>query len=165
MLVALTSVLNERSFEDRANVVRAAMAATAQFLDKRLLFTVPFSGETVKVCSVNGQYVRTPTDAPEPGMGIIDFTMGGNWYAGDPPGIYRPICAEDEVVIHNLLSPVDTLATVVHELSERWAMKYFGVGYDVAHTFVASVIEKWLRVATSTWHPSVRDALARRVAA
>ena len=58
--------------------------------------------EKVKVFTINGQYARSPT-----GANVIEFTMGGNWYGGSRKDTYWPLCAEDEVVLHELMPPVD----------------------------------------------------------
>jgi hypothetical protein len=152
LLVAFTAALQRRQREDQAQIVRSAMAEGAQALDKRLIKIINFAGDLVKVFTANGQYVRTPRE--DGGLGVLDFTMGANWYAGDPPGMYYALCEENEVVLHNLLSPVDFLATLIHELTERWAMKTFGLDYDTAHELVANVAENWARAVMGrpTWN-------------
>jgi hypothetical protein len=145
----LARVLDEgQLLEQMAGFVRTAMSALAPNLDKTLVGTVDFLGEQVSVFTANGENVRTPRE--NGGLGIIAFTMGGNWYAGDPPGIYAPLCAENEVVLHNLLSPDDFLATLIHELVERYMMKTFRLTYDVAHSSFAEPIEQLARRAMKT---------------
>jgi hypothetical protein len=121
--------------------------AAVKGLNKRLLFVVTFMDEQVKVFSANGQHIRTPREAG--GEGCLAFTMGMNGYAAREP-MYTGAdrwCLEDEVVVHDLMSIVDTLATIVHELIERWAMKAFKMSYDKAHEQIANVAEKWARAA------------------
>jgi hypothetical protein len=115
-------------------------AAAGETLNKQYVGTVDFLGDTVKVFTVNGQFTRSPT-----GADIIEFTMGGNWYGGTKKGTYWPICAEDEIVLHELMPPVDMIATAVHELIERYVMKYLGLSYDDAHTEYAEPAERVIR--------------------
>jgi hypothetical protein len=130
--------------EADANTIRSAAAGTAQSLDKQPVGTLDFMGEQIQVSTVNGLFVRTPKEAG--GLGITDFTMGGNWYGGDPP-IYQELCEENEVCLHNLLPAEDFLATMLHELVERYMMKNFKVNYDNAHTCFATPIEMLARLA------------------
>jgi hypothetical protein len=109
-------------------------------LGKTLVGTVDFLDDTVKVFTINGQFTRSPT-----GANVIEFTMGANWYGGTKKGTYWPICEEDEVVLHELMPPVDMMATLVHELVERHMMKYGGYGYDEAHSLFAEPLEKAAR--------------------
>lgn len=122
-------------------------------LNKQLLFTATFFGEAVKVYSASGEYIRTPVESG--GAGTMQFTMGMNWYAaGDPMYPHaREWCAEDEVVVHELMTAKDTLGTIVHELFERWAMKYLGMSYDRAHELIANVAEECSRrvMAAPVW--------------
>ena len=111
-------------------------AEQSDALHKTLVGVVDFLDEKIKVFTVNGQFVRNPD-----GGGIVAFTMGANYYAGDPPGLYRSICGEDEIVLHDLLSPVDFMATLVHELAERYVMKNQGLDYDTAHSEYAEPLE------------------------
>jgi hypothetical protein len=97
-------------------------------------------GDTVKVFTINGQYTRSPT-----GKDVIEFTMGGNWYGGTKKGTYHPVCEEDEVVLHELMPPVDILATLVHECVERYMMKEHGLSYDYAHSDFAEPSERKAR--------------------
>ena len=115
-------------------------AVAVESLNKQYVGTVDFFGEPVKVFTVNGQFTRSPT-----GADIIEFTMGGNYYGGTKEGTYWPICAEDEIVLHELMPPVDLIATGVHELVERWVMKYLGLSYGDAHTEYAEPVERELR--------------------
>jgi hypothetical protein len=120
--------------------VSQVAASRSDSLHKELIGTVEFMGDTIKVFTVNGQYTRSPY-----GPDIIEFTMGGNWYGGSREGTYRPICAEDEVVLHELMPPVDILATLVHEVVERWGMKTKGLSYDDAHSDLAEPAERKAR--------------------
>jgi hypothetical protein len=115
-------------------------ASRSDSLHKELLGAVEFMGDRIKVFTVNGQYTRSPY-----GPDIIEFTMGGNWYGGSREGTYRLICAEDEVVLHELMPPVDILATLVHEVVERWGMKTKGLSYDDAHSDLAEPAERKAR--------------------
>jgi hypothetical protein len=118
--------------------------AAMKGLNKSLLTTIEFAGEPVKIFSVNGQHVRTPKE--EGGEGCIAFTMGMNgWAAREKMYVAERWCGEDEVCVHDLMSIVDTLGTIIHELTERWAMKTFGLKYDDAHEMVANVAENWAR--------------------
>jgi len=125
--------------DDKKDVVEKA-ADNSWSLNKTFVGEVDFIDETVKVFTINGQYARSPT-----GANVIEFTMGGNWYGGSRKDTYWPLCAEDEVVLHELMPPVDLLATLVHELVERWVMKNKGYDYDDAHSDFAEPIEKIAR--------------------
>ena len=60
--------------------------------------------------------------------------MGMNGYAAREPMYHAEgWCGEREVCLHNLLSPVAFLCTLVHECFERWAMKNLDMSYDEAH--------------------------------
>ena len=115
-------------------------AAAGESLNKQYVGTVDFFGEPVKVFTVNGQFTRSPT-----GADIIEFTMGGNYYGGTKQGTYHAICEEDEIVLHELMPPVDMIATAVHELVERYVMKNLGLSYDDAHTKYAEPTERVIR--------------------
>jgi hypothetical protein len=127
-------------------------AAAGESLNKQYVGTVDFLGDTVKVFTVNGQFTRSPT-----GADVIEFTMGGNWYGGTKKGTYWPICAEDEIVLHELMPPVDMIATAVHELIERYVIKYiYGItakstqeewskAYDEAHALYSEPAERVIR--------------------
>jgi hypothetical protein len=128
----------EKDISDES--IQEVSASRGKSLHKEQIGTVDFMGDTIKVSTVNGQYTRSPY-----GPDIIEFTMGGNWYGGSREGTYRPICAEDEVVLHELMPPVDILATLVHEVIERWGMKTKGLSYDDAHSELAEPAERKAR--------------------
>ena len=121
--------------------IQEKSAARGRSLHKEQIGSVHFMGDTVKVFTINGQYTRSPT-----GKDIIEFTMGGNWYGGTKPDTYHPVCEEDEVVLHELMPPVDLLATLVHECVERYMMKEHGLSYDDAHSDFAEPAERKARL-------------------
>lgn len=121
--------------------IQEVSASRGRELHKELIGIVHFMGDAVKVFTVNGQFTRSPY-----GPDIIEFTMGGNWYGGTKEGTYRPICEEDEVVLHELMPPVDILATLVHECVERYMMKEHGLSYDDAHSEFAEPAERKARL-------------------
>ncbi len=88
----------------------------------------------VKICTINGDYVRTEQKH-------IEFTMGGHHYVYE----YIP---EDEIWIDENLSgkPNDFEATILHENTERNLMKEAGLSYDDAHE-IANVVETRYRDA------------------
>jgi hypothetical protein len=140
-------------------------ASNGKSLNKTPIGTVDFMGDTVKVCTLNGQYTRSPN-----GMNVIEFTMGGNWYGGTRKGTYWPVCAEDEIVLHELMPPVDLLATLVHELIERYIIKIvlgstkdsteeeWSDNYDEAHSKYAEPCERIARVILESEEWSKRFA-------
>lgn len=127
--------------EQAAWLVRSVMAETSKDLDKQLQFSFDFLGETLKVFTINGDFARKPVE--KGGLGCQDFTMGMNGYAAREP-MYRAEgwCLEDEICLHNLLSPVAFLCTLIHEVFERWAMKWLGMSYDDAHERYGNAGEK-----------------------
>lgn len=138
---AFAAALGRRFGEEpAAESVRAAASAGAKSLDKRFVTTIPFGPHVLKVFTVNGENVRTRTE--DGGQGCTNFTMGMNGMAAREP-IYRAEgwCLHDEICLHNLLSPVDFLAVLVHELVEWWGMKFLGLTYDVAHEYLANLAE------------------------
>jgi len=87
--------------------------------------------EKIIIEFVDGQKVRDEYDQ--------DFTMGGHHYRYD-------FIPENEVWIEKEKEE-DMLATIVHELTERTAMKYLGEDYDKAHSDFANNVEKDFRDA------------------
>ena len=144
----IVTVKVESEVRDAKEDIIEQSADNAGSLNKTFIGVVDFMDEKVKVFTINGQYARSPT-----GANVIEFTMGGNWYGGSKKDTYWPLCAEDEVVLHELMPPVDLLATLVHELVERWVMKNKGYDYDNAHTDFAEPMEKIARrvLETDEW--------------
>jgi hypothetical protein len=81
-----------------------------------------------EIWQVDGNIIRDLID--------IDFTEGGN------PGRYQYI-PENQIWIEQSLSPEDTVATIIHELTEEASM-FQGKDYSTSHNF-ASDIEKKIR--------------------
>jgi hypothetical protein len=131
---------SEHPRNEEGDSIQEVSASRGRGLHKELIGIVHFMDEAVKVFTVNGQYTRSPT-----GADVIEFTMGANWYGGSKPETYWPICAEDEVCLHELMPPVDMLATLVHEVIERYVMKSKGISYDDAHSDYAEPAEKRAR--------------------
>jgi len=106
-------------------------------LNKKLITTVRDRDEEVKVCAVNGDYVKRHY--------YMDWTEGGNHYAGTDNKNYEYI-PENEVWIDDvfLSRPEDLKGNITHELLERYLMKYYKYSYDNAHE-IANRIEKEYR--------------------
>ena len=96
-------------------------------LDKRGIF------DTIKVKLINGEEYREKN---------IAYTMGGHHYVTSDPA-YKEI-PEDEVWIDGDMSKEDVAATMLHEITERTLMKFFGVEYGDAHE-VANKVENIIR--------------------
>jgi hypothetical protein len=138
--------------ENARETVTVTLPVFPSSLNKQIVGTVDFLGESVDICTVNGQFTRSPK-----GANIIEFTMGGNWYGGTKKETYWPICREREVVIHEAMPYVDFIATTIHEMVERYALKYiyritekstqeeWSKAYDEAHTKYAEPVEAFVR--------------------
>ncbi len=105
---------------------------------------VEFMGETVRVCTVTGEFARTPKESG--GLGLLEFTMGGNEFGGPTVGYYRPMCDPGEVVLHDLMGMIDFVAVGGHELTERYVMKTLGLEYGFAHDNYADPVEYAVRL-------------------
>ncbi len=88
--------------------------------------------ETLKIKMVDAVKIRDDKE--------IDFTMGGNGYA------WPDVAKENEILIEKQQVKKDKVETIVHEVSERCLMKYFGWEYENAHT-VASQVSQVMRDA------------------
>jgi hypothetical protein len=87
--------------------------------------------DAVRVVAVDGNAVRNELD--------IEFALGGHRWR-------FPFIPEDEVWIERTIAPgVDLAAIVIHELTERTAMKMLGLPYEVAHQ-LADAAEGAVRV-------------------
>lgn len=71
----------------------------------------------------------------------VDFTMGGHHYK------YNWI-PENLILIEDLSNFEDIFATSIHELFERFLMKYRGLIYDKAHE-IANILERRTRKCLS----------------
>jgi hypothetical protein len=141
---AVAEQIARESEQMQALVVRQAIADIDQALEKRWQFNVSFAGEIVKVFTVNGDVARK--QVKDGGMGCIDFTMGMNgWAAREPEYMATGWCFEDEICLHNLLSAASFLVVMVHEVTERWAMKWLKMPYEDAHDKVANPAENLTR--------------------
>ncbi len=88
-----------------------------------------YGDETISYMFVNGAFVRDHV--------FIDYVEGGHYYR------YSWI-AEDQIWIEDILSIIDQVCTGVHEIHERFRMKYKGWTYLKAHES-ACRIERKLR--------------------
>jgi hypothetical protein len=89
----------------------------------------PDGEEAVYYMFVQGDYVRDHV--------FVDFCEGGHFYRY---GFF----AEDQIVIEDEMSLVDRFCTGIHEIHERYRMKYLGWNYEKAHDS-ACVIERIIR--------------------
>ena len=105
---------------------------------------VEFMGERVRISTVTGENVRDPEERG--GLGLLEFTMGGNAFGGPVVGYYRPISDEDEVTLHDLMGMIDFVAVACHELTERYVMKTLGLEYGFAHDNYADPVEYAIRL-------------------
>ena len=87
-------------------------------------------GDWVKICSVNGDFVRDK----HPGLNFNQFVDGGHHYVTSYPG-YKKHIPEDEIWVDDVfrLKPNDLHAIVKHEWVERNKEKYHHESYDKAH--------------------------------
>ena len=92
----------------------------------------PEGKEVVSYMYVNGAYLRDHVFA--------DYVEGGHFYR------YGWI-PEDQIWIEDILSILDQLCTGVHEIHERFRMKYLGWSYERAH-MSALKVERELRRMT-----------------
>jgi len=100
---------------------------TGKVLDQKAIRSD--QAESVKFVIVDGDQVREKNN--------VDFTMGGNHYAWD-------FIPEDEIWVEQDMDETNTIATKLHEFTERLIMKYLGWDYNNAHE-VASKPERLLR--------------------
>lgn len=115
-----------------------------QSLHKTEIGEVEFMGEPVRISTVTGENVRDPEERG--GLGLLEFTMGGNAFGGPVVGYYRPISDEDEVTLHDLMGMIDFVAVACHELTERYVMKLLGLDYGFAHDNYADPVEYAVRL-------------------
>lgn len=102
-------------------------------LNKRIIrITNDSKGNRVKVCSVNGTYVK----GKNPGLGFIEFVEGGHHYVDSYPG-YKKFIPEDEIWIDDvfLTKRQDFNGILGHEWVERNLMKYKKWSYNKAHEY------------------------------
>lgn len=83
----------------------------------------------VTVMLVDGEEVRNKIS--------VDFTMGGHGYVYD-------FVPKDEVWVEDLKSDFDKVATILHELIEKYLMKKYDMDYEPAHQ-IATKVEYQLR--------------------
>ncbi|HRT03453.1 MAG TPA: hypothetical protein P5513_05895 [Candidatus Diapherotrites archaeon] len=108
-------------------------------LNKKIVFiTKDEGGNKVKVCSVNGDFIRDNN----PGLDFIEFVDGGHHYVTSYPG-YKKYIPEDEIWIDDvfLMKPNDFHAIFIHEFTERNLQKYHNNSYDYAHD-MANIAER-----------------------
>jgi hypothetical protein len=102
-------------------------------LNKRIIGIAKDSKRNgVKVCSVNGSYVK----GNNPGLGFIDFIEGGHHYIDSYPG-YKKFIPEDEIWIDDVFLPKrqDFNRILGHKWTERNLIKYKKWNYDKAHEY------------------------------
>ena len=102
-------------------------------LKKRIIKKVKdASGEDVKICLVNGDYVN----AEDPGLGFKEFTEGGHYYVTSYPG-YKKFIPKDEIWIDSVFvkEPERLKGFIQHEFIERNLMKYKKWTYSDAHEY------------------------------
>lgn len=111
-------------------------------LNKRVLDVI----DGVKICAVNGDYVRDKDE----GLGFIAFVEGGNHYADSYPD-YKKDIKKDEVWLDDvhLTKPNDAAAIILHEMVERYQMKEHGLTYNKAHD-IANRAEQLFRKKVHT---------------
>lgn len=103
-------------------------------LNKKLIGTTKDSkGNRIKICSVNGSYVKAKKPS---GLGFIEFVEGGHHYVDSYPE-YKKYIPEDEIWIDEVFlhKPDDFRAIVGHEWLERNLMKYENWTYSKAHEY------------------------------
>lgn len=86
--------------------------------------------DDIYIVEVDGEKIRDELE--------IEYTMGGHHYRY-PEIDEREIWIEDDIA-----KPLDRVATIEHELTERLLMKFLGYSYDEAHK-LASATEAILR--------------------
>lgn len=99
-------------------------------LNKKVIGTAKDSkGNKVKICSVNGSYVKS-------NLKFMAFVEGGHHYVDSYPE-YKKYIPEDEIWVDDVFlnKPNDFRAIVGHEWLERNLMKYEGWSYDKAHEY------------------------------
>lgn len=99
-------------------------------LNKKVMGTAKDSkGNKVKICAVNGSYVKSK-------LKFMSFVEGGHHYVDSYPE-YKKYIPEDEIWIDDVFlhKPNDFRAIVGHEWLERNLMKYQGWSYDKAHEY------------------------------
>ena len=89
----------------------------------------PWGKEEVIYLYCDGAYIRDHV--------FVDYVEGGHFYR------YGWV-AEPHIIIEDILSIMDQVCTGVHEIHERYRMKYLGWTYEKAHAS-ACVIERKLR--------------------
>ena len=126
MKIVKDSILNEdkiRQLDDDKNLG----------LNKKVLKTVQDSyGDEVKLCLVNGSYVK----ASNPGLDFDEFVDGGHYYVDSYPG-YKKHIPEDEIWVDDVFKskPEELRANFQHEYTERNLMKYKKWTYSDAHEY------------------------------
>jgi len=80
--------------------------------------TGPDGTERISYMFINGAFVRDHI--------FIDFVEGGHFYRYD----WIP---ENHIWIEDILSIMDQVCTGIHEIHERYRMKYMGWRYEKAH--------------------------------
>jgi hypothetical protein len=105
-------------------------------LNKRVMDVI----DGVRICAVNGDYVRN-----EKGLNFIAFVEGGNHYPDSYPQ-YKKYIKPNEVWFDDvhLTKPNDAAAIILHEMIERNQMKEHHLSYDKAHD-IANRAEKLFR--------------------
>jgi hypothetical protein len=91
--------------------------------------TGPEGTEHICYMFINGAYIR--------GKLFVDFVEGGHFYRYD-------WIAEDQIWIEDILAIMDQVCTGIHEIHERYRMKYLGWNYIKAHES-ACIIERTVR--------------------
>ena len=89
----------------------------------------PDGEELISYMLVDGAYVRDHI--------FVDYVEGGHYYR------YGWI-PENQIWLEDVMSVIDQVCTGVHEIHERYRMKYKGMTYDDAHDS-ACKIERTLR--------------------
>jgi hypothetical protein len=114
------------------------MVSDAAFppVGRKVLFTF---GEAL-ICEVDGEKVRDVYKGFPNYDDPMGFVLGGHHYR-------YPWIPESEIWIVRQSPLRGKVATgLFHEPSERLAMKYLGLDYDTAHTFVADLAEHVFRM-------------------
>jgi hypothetical protein len=91
--------------------------------------TGPDGTEKLSFMFINGAYIR--------GRLFVDFVEGGHFYR------YNWV-SEPQIWIEDILARMDQVCTAIHEIHERYRMKYLGWNYIKAHDS-ACIIERTVR--------------------
>ena len=118
-------IQSTESFPLKENYDLPSKLSEEKGLNKRVIDVI----DDVRICAVNGDYVRD-----ERGLNFIAFVEGGNHYPDSYPQ-YKKYIKPNEVWFDDvhLTKPNDAAAIILHEMVERNQMKEHHLSYDKAH--------------------------------